>query len=353
MRHASLAAITVSVLVPILGAAAQQPPTAQTRPEHLLPAVGLSLTLPEGFATRAAADEFQALSAARNGPEGTARVTLTLAAVPVEADVTLDAFLQAAQPTAEQVLAMQGLRASPPEVVAVAGLPARLVAMQYTFRGRPIVAERVYFVRELPGRAHGLGYAMTLEADPAAQTQLTDVRTALLASLRAIEPQRPVDVPMLLNATPAELPAPLNISIRLPQPWFVRTERGVLQAHATDYLLGGMPYPMLTVTAPAAARTSARACAERSLAATARLWASRAFEVVEQGEATLAGTPAWQAVSRAMLDGRPIVSAQIFALREGRCLTLSLAAVDATPQRVKEILEAIAGSVRFTAPAGE
>ncbi len=311
--------LAVVVLAWSLSAAlAQSTAPAKVRYPH----AGVAVAVPEGFTAQRPEETYDVLALDRHDARGQVELALTLAALPVAPQATLESFAQGV--SQQRALAVRNLQAEPAEETTVAGRPARRQRFGYSFRGEPRLAERIVLLAEVEGEpAYRMGYLLTAEGHPAAEAELSAALDALAGSLELFAPEHPGAAP--LAADPVAV-GELGFSLRLPAEWKIERAGRSFRAYQVDYRLGGQPYPVLTVTVLAAGEPALTA-QERSAQAVAgaqALLADQGFEVLAEGPATLGGQEAYRVVSRLAPESGPLACAQYWAVRTGQAYSVSL-----------------------------
>ena len=291
--------------------------------------------------------------AVRSDADEVPQLAITLAAVPVKPEADLDAFVQdAAQ---GKTLAVRNLQTQDTQKLTVADTPAIRQRVSYTARGVDSVADRVFVLAAVAGKPFKIGYLLSVEARPTGQDKLAAATDELLKSVRFSPPKDPQTVPLNLAADPVRA-YDVGLSLRLPLGWIVESGRGGLRASQTDYLAGGLAYPMLTVTlqAPPTPSATAKDCACASPRPPSGSGPTRASRCSPKAPPPWAARRATRPSAASRTRTSPS-SARRHVLFDGRDYAFSLSLASDQGDPAGAMLETIAKTVKLspvsTAPA--
>lgn len=324
------------------------------------PYAGVALTMPAGFQRQRPGPNFEVARAVRCNPAGEVVAAATLAAIPLQAKTSLEEFVKTIMAESTTMLAVKDMKVLEAESLTVDQRPALRRRISYTVRGTPSVADRVFVLVDVPGQqAFKLGYLLTLETGPDTLGQIDAACKTVVESIKFSVPVHPASGPVKLGEKPLALPG--GFAVKVPDDWKVQAsgapaEMYQLEAFQFDYLLGGLPYPRLTVSVlrlrdPA---TTAKDIAQQGLAEARKVLAEDGYTTLEEGPSELAKTRAYQIVSRITPEGRSLISVQRIVLHEGHSYTLSMAMETDKPEQVKALLDVFAATFAFqpmSAPA--
>ena len=285
------------------------------------PHAGIALAIPEEFSCRTLRDPLEVLRAVRPG-EGRTVLTLSLAAFPVDAKVTAEAFADAMLAELRRTRSVSDLKILGKAPLNVAGISGTARRIGYTAQAGKTVTVRAYFLRESKKPALRICYMLSVEAVGQHQAELQSIFGEVVESVRLPGLQHPS------SETTGAL-GPMRkyeehgFGIRLPIAWHVAAEGARHRAIAVwggkvllletpaaigqvDYLLGGRTGPRASVVVASIPEgVSPRVFAEQTVKAAASL--TPGSKLLAEGPATMGGLHGHQrAVQLADKDDRPL-----------------------------------------------
>lgn len=263
---------------------------------------GISLAVPRGMELQTSSEQYElARWVQMEGNKPAAAVTMQ--AFPVTEKVQASDFADAMTQEVRKNLAISHLSVIRQEKMPIAGQEGQLRVLSYVFRGAETVAGRLYFIREAtvspaaeqPVKLR-LCYVLTVEMAPARQASMQPMLSDIARSVQLTPIRRPIDQPV------KELDAPikdyrLGYSISVPRFWHYGTTPNGAEVSQTDYVLGGLPMPVLRVIVsdagnlPSAEEVAKRAIDELRNSARAN---DEDVKVISQKAVTMAGLDGWQ-----------------------------------------------------------
>ena len=265
---------------------------------------GISLAVPRGMELQASSEQYEvARWVQMEGNKPAAAVTVQ--AFPVTEKVQASDFAEAMTQEVRKNLAISHLAVVRQEKMPIAGQEGQLRVLSYVFRGADTAAGRLYFIREATVSSAAeqpvklrLCYVLTVEMALARQAAMQAMLSDIARSVQLTPISRPIDQPV------KELDAPikdyrLGYSISVPRFWHYSTTPNGAEVSQTDYVLGGLPMPVLRVLVtdagnlPTAEEVAKRAIDELRNSARAN---DEDVKVISQKAVRMAGLGGWQVV---------------------------------------------------------
>lgn len=218
------------------------------------PNAGLSVTVPAGFeqlTLSAAGDIMRAVKVEREivlGRERVVQSVVVRAFAVVESDTAescADAHVTELSDARLNGQLHREVRVLGKAVMPVADSIGAGRLLSYIYRDVPCVSGQVFLVREVPPYGR-LGYVISVEVEARFQPDLPRLLGEVLKGVKYLPFKHPCDVPMGILESPREGPEGA-FSIRVPQGWYVLDMERGLRLGCTDYLRGGLPYPLVDV----------------------------------------------------------------------------------------------------------
>ena len=296
------------------GALAASPPAAPATMK-MLPAedyanVGISMALPQGFEPQTVIEPFDVLRwVFTESLKPTQAVTLC--AYPIEDKVTADRFAEAMMTDLGKVLAITKLSVVKKSSMQVAQVEAYVLLLTYEFRGVASAAAKVFFIREekvaqSPDKVR-ICYVLTAESIAERQGTLTSVLAEVVKTVKFSGIRQPIAMPHKDLTSPVR-DYKMGYSFRPPSHWYVRLTPNGVESGLTDYVLGGIPMPMMRIVTeePAQPATAEQAAMKMldSLKQNA-LADGQDVEVVSQGSSKMGDQEAYQIVIKQAPSTRP------------------------------------------------
>jgi len=216
------------------------------------PQTGIALAVPKGFEFAQPAEHTDILQAVMT--EGGQPVqSVKLSAFTVEAETTAEAFAAERVRQLAGAIAVRDLEVLKQTEMTVAGITAVAQRMKYSFRGEPVQAAGVCFVRDLPLPGRKVCYLLAVECAEKQQDKLLPVLGEVVKSVSITAVRRPMEVPMGPKG-PAIANQKAGYSFQPPVKWFATWLGEDLVTGQGDYLrpelgMDGLPLPQLRVIA--------------------------------------------------------------------------------------------------------
>ncbi|MBN1554394.1 MAG: hypothetical protein JXA11_06590 [Phycisphaerae bacterium] len=269
---------------------------------------GVIFSIPTGFSISPQCfGEFQVMLASRvEGKQATQ--SISLAAYPVDENTTPREVLKKLRIPLEESLSVIRFEVVKSVETTVAGLPAQVVHLAYTFRGIKTVTLSACFIRDVfpaattkPAGAtqpvgKRLAYVLTLEvAESHRQTMLKTfeaiVRTIMLTAItRPIDSEIDLEGPYLRDLR-------RGYALRMPVGWVGGNNDLGVFIEQSDYTLGGVPCPSVqAVSSLVEPSLTAESCGQKAIAYMKQRGAS--VEILSQGAVKFAKRDGWKIVLR-------------------------------------------------------
>lgn len=280
-------------------------------PAEDYPHAGVSLAIPEGFEAQAVNDPFdvaRAVLAENNKPVQ----AVTLSCYPIAEKVTAERFADAMLADLQKMLAISKLSVNRKSTLQVAGVESQVRLLSFEYRGAPTSAIKVFFTREEKHAAAADGtvrlcYVLTAESTVERQGTLAGVLGEVIKTVKFV----PIQPPAAVGAKDLGLPVRdyrMGYVLRPPAHWYTRLTPSGVEAGLTDYVLGGVPMPLLrlAVTEAAAAETPEQASKKIVEALQQNAAADgQELKVASEGASTLGALEARQVVLNQEPASRP------------------------------------------------
>lgn len=215
------------------------------------PSAGVSLSLPQGFEAQTLVEPFDIARGVLT-EVGRPVQAVTMSCYPIAEKVTAERFADAMVADLQKVLAITKLNVTRKTTLQVAGVEAQVRLMSFEFRSVPTVAAKVFLTREEKNAAAADGkvrlcYVLTAESSAEKQGSLTAVLGEVVKTIKFIPIQQPMSLPIKEGAAFRDYK--LGYVFRPPAGWFVRLTPNSVESGQTDFVLGGIPMPLLRITA--------------------------------------------------------------------------------------------------------
>jgi hypothetical protein len=335
---------------------------------------GIGLDVPAGLEPQILRDPYDLarfVRLERNKPV----LAVTIQAFPINQQVSAGDFADAMTAEVQKSLAVSHLSVSRKEPMPVAGLEGQLRVLNYNFRGAATSAGRLFFVRQenpsaadtqpgLADKVAGPGqlrlcYVLTVELPAERQAAMDAILAGLAGSVKLAEIRQPTDLP-ITEFQQVVTDYKLGYSIKPPLAWYIDATDNGAELAQTDYVLGGLPMPMVQVIAVGCdGATTSRQFAQRAVEELQKSAGSDGDEikVVSQKQSKLAGLDAWQVVleerqpakdasDAGQLPATIVQRVAIMAGRAGsvpRAYSLKLYCQVRQVQTAEELMEKLAG----------
>jgi len=295
---------TILLSAVVMGAAQLAAGAVEMAPPREYPTAGIALAVPKGFTFRSPSDQSDVMFAVLM-MDKTPAASVRLSVFVVGDDVTAKAFSAERVRQIGSTLAVRNLKVIKETTMTVAGLAAVAQRLAYTFRGDPVQAAGVCFIRSLPGAGRKLCYLLTVECGQGHQDKLLPILGGVLKSISMIALRRPMQVPVG-PACPAVKCPRAGYEFAPPADWFVIRKGDDLIVSQSDYLrpdlgVGDLPLPQLRVMARRSpVGVDSKAAADQCRSRLFDMMKSRAGGVravlLSSGPAKLAGRDAYEFV---------------------------------------------------------
>lgn len=295
---------TILLSAVVMGAAQLAAGAVEMAPPREYPTAGIALAVPKGFTFRSPADQSDVMFAVLM-MDKTPAESVRLSVFVVGDDVTAKAFSAERVRQISSTLAVRNLKVIKETTMTVAGLAAVAQRLAYTFRGDPVQAAGVCFIRSLPGAGRKLCYLLTVECGQGHQDKLLPILGGVLKSISIIALRRPMQVPVG-PAGPAVKCPRAGYEFAPPADWFVIRKGDDLIVSQSDYLrpdlgVNDLPLPQLRVMARRSpVGVDSKAAADRCCSRLFDIMKSRAGGIravlLSSGPAKLAGRDAYEFV---------------------------------------------------------
>jgi hypothetical protein len=282
--------------------------TLKMLPAEDYPHAGLNFAVPQGFEMQTVSDPFdvaRAVLSENNKPVH----AITISAYPIAEKVKADQFADAMMADLGKVLAVSKLNVTRKPTLPVAGVDAQVRTLSYDYRGVPATAIKVFLTREEKhagspdGKVH-LCYVLTAESSPERQGAMAAAMAEVVKTVKFVPLQQ------VATVDPKALGAPIrDYEFRPPAHWYARLTPSGVEAGLTDYILGGVPMPLLriAVAEPPAVETAEQV--SKKLLETLKQNAAaegQELKTVSQGASTLGPLDAQQVVLSQGPTSRPV-----------------------------------------------
>ncbi|MDY6914429.1 MAG: hypothetical protein SVT52_08245, partial [Planctomycetota bacterium] len=242
------------------GIAAAAPAVSMDKPREF-PHAGIALSVPKGFEDQPLAelsDVMRAVLIEANEPVR----AVTLTAVAVAADYTVDAFAEAQLAELKQNLVIRKLKVLSKTQLSVCGVTGTAWLMSYSFRGIETIAARAYFIRDWPRAKLRICYMLTVEAPAEKQTFILPTLGEVIKTVTLSAPLHPYEV-KLAGTGSVKKDHARGYSIRVPAGWFTNLSDTGMLLGQMDYLLGGEPNTkaMIVISSRSVISSATRAAA--------------------------------------------------------------------------------------------
>lgn len=254
---------------------------------------GIRLAVPQGFTYVQPGEAFDVMRYAMQGSRRPSQ-TVSVSAFPVGEKTTAAEFADAMFDEVSKNLAIRDLKLLKKAALPVAGLSGEVRLLRYTFRGVPLAAARIFFVRDLPtGR---IAYVLTVEAMEEKQGSLVPVFGAVIKSVSLIPIQQPWDAPLVLADRIEDHES--EFSIRPPKDWITQAMPNGREIFLVDYDRGGVLSPVVKIVHNHKVTGTAQEVAKAQLSLAMRAAKNRSLEakVLSEGPAKIGSLDGYQFV---------------------------------------------------------
>jgi hypothetical protein len=294
LKRALLFAVPVVVALTTAGAA--QPTEMQQKLEF--PHAGIALAVPGDFQRRQLTEPFDVLRYVLERNESP-QLAVSLSAFPVGEAETAEAFGEAKLAELRKHVAIRQFKVLKTAKMPVAGVTGHAIRMSYTFGGIETTAAQLYFVREVDDPPVRICYLLTVE-ERERESQLLPVLGEVVRTVKFLPLRHPGELELAELCEPMEQHK-LGFSVRPPVGWFADASPLGVSMGQADYLLGGVPVPMVRVmVGRPAPDVTVEQFVTQHLEALRETAETRnvSVKVVSSGKVQLAGREGWQFVAQ-------------------------------------------------------
>ncbi len=231
-------------IVSVVALALAAPAPAQAATDKVLeyPNAGIALAVPEDFEYQLLTTQNDVVRAGRQR-SGQDPIIVAVLAIPVEANVTANAYANITEARSKKSPKIKGLEVLKVTSIPLGGLTGTARLISFVSGDRPTTALRAYFIREFKKPKLRICYVLTVTGPTSRQKEALRVFGTITRSVKLIqiEPPSPVKI---------DAPGPIvtdqkrGFSLRVPHRWHIRRTPTGAALTMTDFIADGQSTPV-------------------------------------------------------------------------------------------------------------